>query len=158
MTNFNNRLLNALVEVDDRLRAEIGPLCRWEGRNGYVPNGIHYRQQERLKALDSMKYQEYDLRGLSKPEKEFVRNNEYKCYVDINGKRYYMFIGINSTTGKRQMYGHSKKQILNPNGHDVDDRMYNYSIWLTLNTQTNLPFYNHSYEHRPWRAIVPFAI
>lgn len=50
--------------------------------------------------IEASLFTETDLRGLSKSEKEYIRENGYKCYVDISGFkgcviRYYMFINRN---------------------------------------------------------------
>ena len=156
--DFLSRLLDAYVDAESRVANEIGKLCRWENRNGYVPNGMYYRMQEKIKALESVRYEESDLRGLSDIEKDCIRDNEYKCFVDVRGRRYYIFIAKNATTGRKQIYGQSKKQLISPNGHDICKDKFNYSCWLILQPNRCAPFDIFCFEVRHWISLIPVAI
>lgn len=101
--------------------------------------------------IEASLFTETDLRGLSKSEKEYIRENGYKCYVDISGFkgcviRYYMFINRN-LLGKKQLYALTKKQSLLPNGHDISESAYNYECWLLFNANERL-FSKFNYERR----------
>lgn len=89
---------------------------------------------KRLQALESVLYCDYDLRGLSKQEKQFIKDNGYRCYYDCEGKRYYIFIARNLTTGKKQLYAYEKKQYLHLNQQDGAG-VFNYEKWLLVNTR-----------------------
>jgi hypothetical protein len=92
------------------------------------------RSFRRLQVLESVLYCDYDLRGLSKSEKDFIRGNEYRCYYDCGGKRFYIFIARNLTTGKKQLYAYEKKQYFTPNAQDANG-VFNYEKWLLVNTR-----------------------
>lgn len=159
--SFNSRLLTAIANAEAAVRNRFGALLRWEGRNGYVTNYAVYRKQEYIAALEVVKYEERDLRGLSQKEKELIRDNNYNNFVDVRGTRYYMFIARDLTTGKRRVYGYSKYQIIDPNGdyfHFTETR-YNYNAWLILNTDLEAqPFSPYRYEVRAWQTLTPVAI
>lgn len=133
--NFVARVFNAIAD-NDAFRLDCGRI---------------YRAQTRLKIFESTPFNEYDLRGLSKAEKEFIRENEMKSYYDccdLHGKmnRYYIFINTDKTTGKRHIYAYSKKQWLNPNGKDIGD-YWNYAYWLTIDTKRGeISKYNYEYR------------
>lgn len=117
---FTRRVINAFICADS-VRADQGKFLR---------------AFKRLKALEAIKYTDHDLRGLSAREKSFMRDNSYNTYYDCCGKRYYLFISRNRTTGKKQLYAYEKKQYLRPNRHDIIKSNYyhNYQCWLTVNT------------------------
>lgn len=119
---FSQRVIDAIIKADG-VRLNQGRVLR---------------ACKRVKALEGVLYTDFDLRGLSAAEKEFIRDNEYRCYYDCCGRRYYIFIQRNRTTRKRQLYAYEKKQYLTPNGHDVAGGLYawNYECWLTVNTRT----------------------
>lgn len=158
---FNERLLIEVAAADARVSQNYGAMLRYEGRNGYVGNMTIYRKQQKLQAMEAVKYEERDLRGLSQKEKELIRDNNYNNFVDVRGTRYYMFIARDLTTGKRRVYGYSKYQIIDPNGdyfHFTETR-YNYNAWLILNTDPEAqPFSPYRYEVRAWQTLTPVAI
>lgn len=150
--NFTSRVLDALT-ANDAVR---------------VNQGKYVRMTKRFKALESVQYSEYDLRGLSAQEKAFMRENEYKCYVDhrecsggvVKTTRYYLFIARSMTTGRRQLYAYSKKQYLNLNGHDISSDHYNYECWLTVrfrNGEFN-EISKYNYERRFCQMLAVVAI
>lgn len=91
------------------------------------------RSLRRLQALESVLYCDYDLRGLSKQGKQFVKDNGYRCYFDCEGKRFYIFIARNLGTGKKQLYSYEKKQYFTPNAQDANG-VFNYEKWLVVDT------------------------
>lgn len=128
--NFTSRVFDAMVN------------------NGgyYSLQGNVLRAQNRIRAFESVTYSEYDLRGLSKAEKEFMRENEMKSYFDYEGSRYYIFIRNNKTTGKKQLYAYEKKQWMNLNGRDFKTD-WNYAFWLTIDTKHNrISRFNYEYR------------
>lgn len=159
---FNERLLIEVAAADARVSQNYGAMLRYEGRNGYVGNMTIYRKQQKLQAMEAVKYEERDLRGLSQKEKEFIRANDYRMFVDCEYKhRYYIFIARDLTTGRRRIYGLSKYQLIDPNGQyfPLTTARYNYSVWLTLNTDPNsYPFNRYVYEVRAWKQLAPVAI
>ena len=128
--------------------------------------GKYMRATKALKAIESVTYDEYDLRGLSAQEKAFVRENDYKCYIDYwesfkhKPTRYYLFIARSETTGRRQLYAYSKKQWLCLNGHDISPDLFNYECWCTVRFRRG-EFYDISkffYERRFNRFLAPVSI
>lgn len=121
-------------------------------------DGVRYNQgrfvraQKRLRALESVMYEESDLRGLTAAEKSFIRENEMKCYLDVRDyhgvERYYIFVGRDLTTGKKRLYAYSKMQMLNPNGHDVSASAYNYECYLIVQPLYVSPVSRFNYERR----------
>ena len=116
--SFNLRVIDAVINND-------GVRCN---------QGRVLRAVKRLQALESVLYCDSDLRGLSKPEKDFIKGNEYRCFYDCCGKRYYIFIARNLTTGKKQLYAYEKKQYLHLNQQDGAG-VFNYEKWLLVNTR-----------------------
>ena len=92
--SFNLRVIDAVINND-------GVRCN---------QGRVLRAVKRLQALESVLYCDSDLRGLSKPEKDFIKGNEYLCFYDYCGKRYYIFIARDLGTGKKHLYSYEKKQ------------------------------------------------
>lgn len=133
--NFVARVFNAIVE-NDAIRLNQGRI---------------YRAAQRIKTFEGTPYTEYDLRGLSKAEKEFMRENDMKSYYDcrdVLGKmhRYYIFINTDKTTGKKRIYAYDKMQWLKPNGKDIGD-YWNYAYWLTIDTKRGeISKYNYEYR------------
>lgn len=123
-------------------------------------------RQARLNALKNAVYTENDLRGLTVREKEFIRENEMKafyCEHTYTGgnARYFVFIGRNATTGKRQLYAYSVRQMLNVNGRDISPWVHNYACWLTpqLYKNSSLPVFSaFRYEVRPWDVLTEIFI
>ncbi len=104
------------------------------------------RAVKRIRAIENTLYTENDLRGLPQVQKEIIRNNDYKCYTDIRGKRYYMFIGKDCSTGKKKLYAYEKSQMLNMNGHDISNGnlyVHNYECWLTIDSVGYISKYNY---------------
>lgn len=128
--NFSSRVFNEIANVN-AIRLDQGRIIR---------------AQNRIRAFESVSYSEYDLRGLSKAEKEFMQENEMKSYFDCEGNRYYLFIRRNKTTGKKQLYAYEKKQWMNLNGRDFKTD-WNYAFWLTIDTRRN-SISKFNYEYR----------
>lgn len=105
---------------------------------------------KRKKEIESTLFSEKELRGLSKVEKEYIRENEYKCYVDIawprGTVRCYMFIE-RDLIGRKRLYAITKKQSIRPNGRDISANAHNYECWL-LFTPSITPFSIYFYERR----------
>ena len=146
--NFANRLLDGLVAADaNRLN-----------------QGRIFRAVKRFKALEATDYQESDLRGLSKPEKEFIRENGMKCwydFCDVMGRehRYYIFMAKDLTTGRKRLYAYEKKQLLLPNGNDISSSAFNYECWLTVDLRKGYAeISRHRYERRFCNVLSPIFI
>jgi hypothetical protein len=145
---FANRLLDGLAAADaNRLN-----------------QGRILRAVKRIKALEATTYQENDLRGLSKPEKEFIRENEYKCWYDCNDvmgrrHRYYIFMAKDLTTGRKRIYAYRKDQYIQLNGHDISSDAYNYECWLIVDLRKGYgEISRHRYERRFSNILAPVAI
>lgn len=97
---------------------------------------------EKRDALNNRLFSETEMRGLSKVEKQFIRNNGYKAHVvqdrvnSLMKGTYYLFIERNRM-GKKQLYAYHKKQVLCPNKKDICPNAYNYECWLTFNSNEN---------------------
>jgi len=153
-SNFETRVLDAIVSVD----------------GNRLNQGRILRMAKRLKAVESVTYTEWELRGLSKREKEFMRENGMKCYVDLwqegykwnykkgNRKnRYYIFIKRDLTTGKPRLYAMHKEQWIQPNRHTVGNG-WDYEFWLTVDLHNGCDICRFNYEHRFGRFLWPVAI
>ena len=107
---------------------------------------------QKAKRIEAMKFSEKELRGLSNPEKEFIRCNNYNvcinCRITVSGDpvKLYLFIA-KQMNGRKALYAYTKKQSINPNGHDISREAYNYECWLLFNKNEN-GFYKFSYERR----------
>ena len=134
--DFESRILEAVAECD-------GVRCN---------QGRFLRAQKRLRAVEAVLYTDNDLRGLSATEKRFIRENGMKCYIDVleyyGTTRYYLFVARDFTTGKRRLYAYSKRQWLNPNGHDVSASAYNYECYLLVAPMKDKPVSRFDYERR----------
>ena len=145
---FAQRLLDAMVESDAN-RMNQGRITR---------------ACKRIKALEATNYDERDLRGLSRQEKDFIRENDYKCFYDchdVMGRkhRYYIFISRDLTTGKNRLYAYEKKQYLDLNGHDISSDAYNYECWLTVDLRKGYGDISRlRYERRFCNLLAPVAI
>ena len=145
---FAQRLLDAMVESDaNRLN-----------------QGRIIRACKRIKALEATEYSEYDLRGLSRKEKEFMSENGMKCWYDfrdVMGRkhRYYIFISRDLTTGRKRLYAYEKKQYIQLNGHDISSDAYNYECWLTIDLRKDYGEISRlRYERRFCNLLAPVAI
>ncbi len=121
--------------------------------------GRFARATKLLRAYESMPFNEYDLRGLSKMEKEFIRDNGMKTYFDdvLYKRRFYLFINRDRTTGKRHLYAYDKKQWLNPAGKGYIGESWNCDYWLIVDTDRHCisPLL---YEHRPCGSLAPIML
>lgn len=145
---FAQRLLDAMVESDaNRLN-----------------QGRIIRACKRIKALEATEYGEYDLRGLSRKEKEFMHENGMKCWYDFHDvmgrkHRYYIFISRDLTTGRKRLYAYEKKQYIQLNGHDISSDAYNYECWLTIDLRKDYGEISRlRYERRFCNLLAPVAI
>ena len=161
--SFAERVMGAIIDADGHR----------------INQGKYLRMQKRLRAVEDVTYTEWDLRGLSPREKEFVRENQYKCYIDrqqLDGKaplrynrsigahvvgtsmnRYYIFIARDLATGKKKLYAYSKKQYLNYSGHDICPDYWNYECWLTVDTNRG-DINKFNYERRFSHQLAPISI
>lgn len=106
--------------------------------------------QKAKKEFEQSVFSEKDLRGLSKYEKQFIRDNKMgKCF-----KCFYLFIAKNQSTGKKQLYAYHKLQVFFPNWRDFSAEHYNYQIWFTFDRKyytgrtSYEPFSKWNYEFR----------
>lgn len=107
----------------------------------YIPSAFYTNRilklQAAKKVLENAVFTEKDLRGLSKVEKDFIReNNMKKTYKD-----FYMFIEKNLSTGKKQLYAFHKLQSLFPNGNDICSDFINVECWLIFDSTAAKSFY-----------------
>lgn len=111
---------------------------------------------ERAKKFEQSLFTEKDLRGLSKPEKEFIRENNYHVYYQQKDTTYkhfdkiILFVARDKTTNKKRLYGLTKWQLINPNLCDTawGQKSWNYQYWLVPVLSKALPFSPYSYEFR----------
>jgi hypothetical protein len=135
LKNFESRVIDAIWKCD----AEPGN------------RGRILKAQNRIRTFESIRYSEYDLRGLSKAEKAFMCDNDMRSYYDCrdySGRmhRYYIFIKKNATTGKKQLYAYEKTQWMRPNGQELGS--WNYQYWLTINTSNGkVTKFNYEFHH-----------
>lgn len=92
--------------------------------------------QKRLRALEAEVFTEKDLRGLSKIEKEFVRENGYKKIYDVQSAyrfetgRFFLFINRNRL-GKMQLYALRKDMLLRTcRANKNYPTCWNCEVWL----------------------------
>ena len=118
-----------------------------------INQGRIFRAYKRLKAMESTEYTEWDLRGLSNAEKEFMRENNMKSYYDCRDysdkmHRYYIFINTDKATGKKHIYAYEKSQWLRLDGQDFGGYNWNYSYWLTIDTKRGMiTKFNYEFRH-----------
>lgn len=96
--------------------------------------------------LSNSLFTEKNLRGLLPVEKDFIRENGYHVELNQGGETFYMFIA-STQLGKKQLYAISKKQSISPNGHDINESIFNYCCWLLFNAKKNT-FSRFSFEFR----------
>lgn len=107
---------------------------------------------QKAKRIEAMKFSEKELRGLSKSEKEFIRCNNYNvcinCRITVSGDpvKLYLFIA-KQLNGRKALYAITKKQSINPNGHDISNEAHNYECWLVFDRGKN-GFSKFNYERR----------
>lgn len=104
------------------------------------------RAAAKAKRIEAMKFTEKELRGLTKSEKVFVRENNYSVCLNQNGIKLYMFVA-KQLNGRKSLYAITKKQSINPNGHDISNEAYNYECWLLFDKKRN-GFSKFYYERR----------
>ena len=96
------------------------------------------RAVQRAKQIEARKFTEKDLRGLTKAEKEFIRDNDYKGVTTLlmNGRAHllYMFIA-KQRNGRKTLYAITKWQSIRPNGRDFSPAGLNYWYWLTFDAK-----------------------
>lgn len=157
--NFATRVLDAISNVE--LRFGVDARGNYEVKNGRVQVIAN-----RIKAYEDVCYEEKDLRGLSKAEKEFIRENDYRNYYDQreqdfkNGGykvvRYYIFIKRNISTDKPQIYAYRKEQWIDLNAQHFKiigpDTRHNYAYWLLFDKNgyenRGKAFSRYNYEYR----------
>lgn len=127
-----------------------------------INHGRITRAIAQIKRIESYTFTEKELRGLTAQEKEFIRDLDYRSYVDIKNVRYYMFIA-RDLHGKKHLYAYNKRQVMEPNGHDISESAYNYECWLTFSAGAYVgapEFSRYYYERRfctsPTRTILVF--
>lgn len=143
-TDFTTRVYDSLANEELKVRLERIP-----GNRGYqIVGGKYASCAKRIKAYESVLFEEKDLRGLSTNEKNFIRENGYKNYYEqtefdytLNKNvttRYYIFIKHSLTTNKPTLYAYHKMQWI-----DLGNRLFNimgkgqkgwnYEYWLVFN-------------------------
>lgn len=167
--NFATRVLDAIANVE--LRFQKDERGRYQVKNGRVLTIAN-----RIKAYEGVCYEEKDLRGLSKAEKEFIRENDYRNYYDQreedykNGGykvvRYYIFINRNISTGRPQIYAYCKLQWLDLGTEHFkvigSDTRWNYQYWLLFdkngyeNRGKAFCRYEYEYRHTGFASVVNF--
>ena len=97
------------------------------------------RAYQKLKAMDEEKFTEYDLRGLSKAEKEFIRDNGYSKTYSVKSSllsgsgKFYLFVHRNRC-GRMQLYAQRKDMVVRPNGINACfPTRWNNEVWLQFN-------------------------
>jgi hypothetical protein len=95
--------------------------------------------QENIKEMNSLKFTDKDLRGLSKEEKDFIIENNYNVAVtqyDLSGNSIKMYLHIKrNNLGKKELFAYTKKQALRPNQKDVSKSHLNHEILLKFNAK-----------------------
>ena len=104
------------------------------------------KASNKAKKIEAMKFTEKELRGLTKAEKDFVKENDYKVCLNQDGIKLYMFVA-KQLNGRKALYDITKKQSINPNGHDISNEAYNYECWLLFDKKRN-GFSKLYYERR----------
>lgn len=104
------------------------------------------RAANKAKRIEAMKFTEKELRGLTNAEKDFVRDNGYSVCLNQNGIKLYMFVA-KQLNGRKALYAITKKQSINPNGHDISNEAHNYECWLLFDKKRN-GFSKFYYERR----------
>lgn len=146
MYTYSKRQRIFVSEIKNKGQTQDGKMAKNKMR--YTKNTILTAQQK-IKNFETQVFTEKDLRGLTKKEKEFLIKNDMKVQFD-QPRGYkgfttiYLFINRNAQ-GKKQLYGCSKKQSINPNGHDIAPNHFNYACFLILN---NGKFDKYNYEFR----------
>lgn len=139
-------------------------LAEYRRRNHgfYIPSATYTNRilklQNRKKEMENAVFTEKDLRGLSKAEKDFIRENDMKKTYSM----FYMFIEKNLSTGKKQLYAYHKLQSLFPNGHDISNEFQNVDCWLTFNASAKNSWFKeffdtYHFERRFCQTPSPFA-
>lgn len=108
------------------------------------------RAAQRAKQIETRVFTEKDMRGLTKAEKEFIRDNDYKGVISqfMNGRAQllYMFIA-KQRNGRKALYAITKRQSIRPNGRDFCPAGLNYWYWLTFDAK-HTGFSSSFYECR----------
>lgn len=99
-----------------------------------------------IKQLETLKFSEKEIIGLSKSEKHFIAENDYNVVLKQNDDVLYMFIAKNEL-GEKQLYAITKKQSIYPNAHDICQSAYNYECWLLFDAKKE-EFSKFYYERR----------
>lgn len=93
----------------------------------------------RLKALDEEVFTEKDLRGLSKAEKEFIRENGFKKTFSVQSSlltssgKFYLFVHRNRC-GRMQLYAQRKDMVVRCNHYNrYFTNRWNNEVWLQFN-------------------------
>lgn len=119
------------------------------------PLGKYGNKLARLRAYEHVRYEDYDLRGLSNIEKQFVRDNEMRNYVDVKGytgkiNRMYLLV-IKDNLGRKRLMAYDKRQWIDPNGDYFHlfskDKVFNYDKLLVFNPNS-VPFSLTHFECR----------
>ena len=95
--------------------------------------------QEKIKEMNSLKFTDKDLRGLSKAEKDFIIENNYKISVkqyDLSGNSIKMYLHIKrNNLGKKELFAYTKTQALRPNDRDISKSHLNHEILLKFHAR-----------------------
>ena len=105
------------------------------------------RACEKAKEIESRLFTEKDLRGLTINEKEYIRKNGYRVLSALpNGEKIYLFVA-RQVNGRKALYAITKKQSINPNGHQISKDAFNYECWLVFDRE-RYGFSKFNYERR----------
>lgn len=111
----------------------------------YIPlrGGRFADLAKKKKEIEAQAFTEWQMRGLSNAEKDYIRENSYKRRVGD----FILFICRNKASGRKQLYAITTEQWFYPNCHDVDACRYNCNCWLLFNSYKKT-FLKQEYEVR----------
>lgn len=165
--NFQSRAFDHVLENQVEYFNEVGYAFR--GKHDKCWHAKYQVAAHQIHLYEEVEYNEWDLRGLTNIEKDFIRENGMKNYIDIRdfsctGKteRIYLIIRKNSV-GRKVLCGFMKKQWIDlnadyftPFGKNVG---FNYDKVLTFRPDRgNSPFSVFDYERIFHHMVNPFGL
>lgn len=122
--------------------------------------GKYLLSQKRFHAIESVQFNEYDLRGLSKAEKNYIRENDFRTYIELtdelgNTTKYYLFITKDLTTNKPRLYAFSKHQLLCVN--EKKDGLFSFERFLVVATGKAISITEEHYEARRFPSVTYYV-
>lgn len=160
----------AFDNIQDGLReyydaVDYGYRNRHDNGNRECFRGKYAVAAYKIKKYEEVLFSEWDLRGLTAVEKDFIRDNGMKNYVDIkdfsysgNTERVYLVIRRNSV-GRKTLYGFMKKQWidLNAHYHEIFGKTgFNYDKQLIFTPGFGAPFSKYRYEVNDRASRLPY--